>query len=152
MVNFATERLSDILPEAELLWRKHWQETEGYRDAQGYHPDVAQFLNLDRLGWFLEFTARDDGRLVGHLAFIVHKGRHTSRLSAIEDYFYLLPEYRGGGNGMKLLQYAIEQLKARGCASIGMSSKLAVDISPLLKKAGFTHVANLWSMNVEENL
>lgn len=153
MVNFALERISDILPEAEELWRLHWEETEApYRGVQGYSPDIAQYMNLDRLGWFAEFTARDNGRLVGHLGFIVHRGRHTRRLGAIEDYFYIRQEHRGGGNGMKLLKFAIDNLKSRGCTSIGMSSKVTHDISPLLKKAGFSHVAELWTMNVEENL
>ena len=110
------------------------------------------YRRLDGLDWFAQFTARADGRLVGHLGFIVHKARHTGRLSAIEDYFYLRSEHRGGGNGRKLLEFAVATLKGRGCAAIGMSSKVTHDISPLLVKSGFKQVASLWMMNVEENL
>lgn len=151
-VDFAVERLRDMLPEAEELWRLHWQETEGYRDAQGYKPNLEQFLMLDDVGWFVVFTAREAGRLAGHLAFIVHVGRHTSKREAIEDYFYIRKEFRGGGNGRALLEFAVKELKARGCAGIGMSSKVTNDISPLLKKTGFKEVASLWMMNCEENL
>lgn len=152
MITFAIERLSEMLPEAEELWRLHWQETEGYRDVQGYAPDIEQYRRLDSLGWFAQFTARHDSRLVGHIGFIVHKARHTGRLNAIEDYFYLRPEYRGGGNGRKLLEFSVAALRGRGCAGIGMSSKVTHDISPLLEKLGFKRVASLWCMNVEENL
>ena len=141
-----------MLPEAEELWRLHWEETEGYRNAQGYKPNLEQFLSMDKLGWFVVFTARQDGRLVGHLAFIVHTGRHTSKLEAVEDYFYVRKEHRGTGAGRKLLEFAVATLKGRGCAGIGMSSKVTHSISPLLQKAGFKEVASLWMMNVEENL
>lgn len=153
MILFALEPLSVILPEVEELWRLHWQETEGYRDVQGYAPDIAQFMQMDKLGWFAEYTARDNGRLVGHLGFIVHNSRHSRhRMSATEDFFYLRREYRRGMTAMQLLRFAVKSLKERGCSAIGMSSKLTNDISPLLKRAGFSQCASMWMMNVEENL
>lgn len=152
-LTYAVESLRDVLTEAEQLWHQHWQETEGYREQQGYNPDVEQFLRLDELGWFKEYTARDaSGRLVGHLGYIVYKSRHTQRPTAIEDYFYLVPEARRGLNAVKLIRFAVNDLKAQGVCEVGMSSKLTNDITPLLKRVGFKHVAQFWMMNIETNL
>lgn len=152
MLTFQKERLKDCLDEVKPLWFSHWKETEEYRDVQGYEPDESQFLYMDELGWFAEYTARNDGKMVGHVGFIVHKSRHTSKKTAIEDYFYILPEARHGMTAIKFLRFAIDDLKKTGCADIGMSSKLTNDIEPLLKRAGFKPVAKLYMMNVMENL
>jgi GNAT superfamily N-acetyltransferase len=152
-LTYALESLETILVEAMHLWKAHWDETEGYREVQGYDPDLAQFIYLDRNNMFREFTVRDEfGKLVGHLGYILHNSRHTKRKAASEDFFYLLPEHRQGMNAMKLLRFAVAQLKDDGCVEIGMSSKLTNDIAPLLKRAGFKHVAQYYMMNVEENL
>lgn len=149
---FARERLQDIANEVASLWRAHWQETEGYRHVQPYEPDFMQYARMEQNGMFAEYTARIDGKLVGHIGYIIHKSRHTSKLNAVEDYFYLLPEARRGFWALQLLRYAIADLKRIGCAQIGMSSKLTNDIRPLLKRVGFEHVAEFHVMNVPENL
>lgn len=148
---FAIERLGQMLPEAFSLWEAHWQETEGYRAEQGFRPNLEQYLAMEARGQFVEFTARgEDGRLVGHLGFVLHQSRHTCRPNAIEDYFYLAPEARKGLNALALLRYAVHELRALGMAQIGMSSKLTNDIEPLLRRAGFQCVAKLYTMDVLE--
>jgi hypothetical protein len=141
---FAMEKLRDIMSEVRPLWTMHYAETEGYRQ-QPMKPDEAQFLRMEESGMWRQFTARNAvGALVGHMGFIVHTNRHTSTKTAVEDYFYLLPEHRAGFNAVRFLRYVIGQLKAEQCAQIGMSSKLTNDITPLLKRVGFKHVANFF--------
>lgn len=148
-MKFALERLADILAEVEELWHAHWKETEGYRDSQGYNPDHKQYLRVEAQGAFLEYTARDEeGKLAGHVGYILHVSRHTSKLNAVEDYFYMRPECRGRGAASGLLRFAIADLQRRGCKQVGMSSKLTHDIEPLLAKVGFKHVAKFFVMEV----
>ena len=152
-LTYAVEKLETIIPEVMRLWKMHWDETEAYRELQGYNPDLPQFIRLDRMDAFREYTARDEsGKLVGHLGYILHTSRHTGHKAASEDFFYLVPEHRKGMNAMKLLRFAVEQLKQEKCAEIGMSSKLTNEIEPLLKRAGFNCVAKYYMMNVAENL
>ena len=146
VVTFAVERLKDILPEMEELWRLHWQETEGYRDALGYNPDVRAFRAFDEAGMFREYTAREAGRLVGHIGFIVFKSRHTQTLTAGEDFFYFRPEARRGVLAVQFLRYALAQLRAEGVEAVTMSSKLSNDIDPLLKRVGFDLVAKQYQL------
>lgn len=151
-LTFQAEPLRDIIAEAEVLWRAHWLETEGYRHSQPYDPDNAQYVRMDECGMFRQYTGRIDGELIAHLGYITHKSRHTSRLNAIEDYFYVTPKARLGWTAMQLLRFAVADLKSRGCVQIGMSSKLTNDIDVLLRRAGFEHVGNFYVMNVTENL
>ena len=150
MVTFAVESLSAILPEAEELWRLHWQETEGYRDALGYCPNLDSFAGYDRAGMFREFTVRESGKLIGHIGFILFKSRHTQVLTAGEDFFFIRKEARRGGLGLQLLRFALAALKREGIQHVTMSSKLAVDIEPLLKRVGFQFVAKQYSLILKE--
>jgi len=148
---FAVENIEACLAskETDVLWEAHWLETEGYRESQGYCPDRPQYIFSERHDGFLYFTARHDGRLVGHLGYLIHKSRHTSKLNAVEDFFYFSPDARQGFTAINFMRYAVRVLKACGCKQIGMSSKLTNDIEPLLKRAGFEYVAKFFVLNVE---
>lgn len=150
MLVYGVEPLSETLPEVQELWRMHWQETEGYRDELGYDPDVIAYVNMDRRGMWRQYTARDEGRLAGHVGFMLFSSRHTRAQTAGEDYFYLRKDYRGSGVATKLLTFALERLKVEGVKHVTMSSKLAVDIQPLLERVGFKFVAKQYSLIFEE--
>lgn len=144
---FATERMSECMPASADLHADHWRETEGYREQDGYCPDYEQFWQMERHHQFVYFTVRDEGKnLVGHLGFIIHKSRHTSQIEAVEDFFYLKPEARKGMTASGLLRTAVAWLRECGIKNIGMSSKLTNDIDPLLRRAGFVKVANLYTL------
>ena len=148
-LNFSAESLRELFPEVAPLWRAHWDETEGYRAKdEPYAPQLDQFARLDECGMWRQFCARDeaDGRLAGHLGYIVHRCRHTGVMNAIEDYFYLLPAYRRGMNALALIRFAVHELRREGVQRIYMSSKATHDIAPLLKRAGFKQVATFWQL------
>lgn len=145
-VLFAQESLVASFVEATFLWKAHWDETEvGYRKFP-MKPDYKQFGSLETNKMSRYFTARVDGKLVGHLYFIVHTNRHTQTKTAVEDFFFFLPEHRRGSDAIKLLRYAVDQLRAEGVEQVGMSSKLTgkKNIDPILKRVGFRHVANFF--------
>lgn len=145
-MDIAIENLPDVFPEATALWGRHWVETEQPYRGVPMNPDYEQFTKLHEAGWARYFTAREDGKLVGHLFFIVYKNRHTQTKTAIEDFYFFLPEYRRGSSAIKLLKYAVDTLKAEGCVQVGMTSKLTSGrgIDPILKRVGFSHVANFY--------
>lgn len=148
---FAVERMTDCIARGETqpLNAAHWDETEGYRHSQGMKVNYQSYVSMEGCGQLLYFTARRDGKLVGHLVYIVYTNRHSSTLTAVEDFFYFIREERAGYTAVSLLRYAIRVLKACGCKEIGMSSKLTNDIDALLKRVGFKHVANFYTMNAE---
>lgn len=145
-MKFGVESIALCMADAAIMHAMQWKETEGYRASDGYCPDYAQFLQMERNKQFVYFTVRDDEHIVGHIGYIIHKSRHTSQWEAVEDFFYLKPEARKGMTASGLLRYAVEWLKNMGIVNIGMSSKLANDIDPLLRRAGFKKVAYFYTL------
>lgn len=143
VLTYQCERLQDIIEEVRPLWIAHYEETEGYRE-QVLRPDEPQFFRIEDAGMWRQFTARDHGKLVGHLGYIVHQDRHNSTKCATEDFFYFLPSHRKGLNAVSFLRYVIQSLKMEGCEQIGMSSKLTHDIDVLLRRVGFQQVAKFY--------
>lgn len=150
MLKLALERLSDVLHEVEELWRLHFQETEGYRHSLGYNPDKEGFLSYDRGGMFRLFTARIDGRLVGHLGFLVYPSRHTQTRTANEDFFYVRQEHRGAGVAADLLRFGLLELRDEGVDQVTFSDKQPSDLEPFLKKFGFKFVSKQYSLVFKE--
>jgi hypothetical protein len=146
-LTFAVATIDASPAETEALWALHWEETEvQYRKAPMNH-NWTQFAEYEKAGQALYFTARLDGKLVGHLYYFVYTDRHTQTLHAVEDFFFMTPEVRKGFNAAKFIRFAVTVLKGVGCLEIGMSSKLTGrDIAPLLKRAGFRHVANYYTL------
>lgn len=150
VIKLALERLSEILPEVEELWRLHFQETEGYRHALGYNPDKEGFLAYDRTHMFRLYTARDGGRLVGQLGFIVFRSRHTQTRTAGEDFFYVRHEHRGAGVARELMDFALSDLRAEDVDQVTFSDKQPSDLEPFLKKFGFKFVSKQYSLVLRE--
>lgn len=147
MLTFGEERLEAALEEVQELWQLHFQETEGYRHALGYSPDVEAFLKFDRGGMFRLYTIRnEEHRLMGQIGFIVHKSRHTQTRTADEDFWYVREEARGKGAASRLLGFALAKLRAEGVQQVVVTDKLPRDLGPLVKKFGFEQVARQYSL------
>ncbi len=149
-VALGRERLADVLPEVEELWRLHFQETEGYRHSLGYDPNKEGFLAYDRSGMFRLYTAREEGRLVGHAGFIIFRSRHTQTQTAGEDFFYVRNESRGWGLATSLLRFALEDLRSEGIDQVTFSDKQPSDLEPFLKRFGFKFVSKQYSLVFKE--
>ena len=115
-LTFQVEPLTDAWPELVEMHQQHWREIEAHRGP--FAPELERYLVHERLGGFVLFTARDDGRLVGSLGVFLIPSRHTQRLIASEDYLYLRPEYRRGWNAAKLIATAEQYCWNRGAEEI----------------------------------
>lgn len=145
---FAKEPLLQAASEACALFVAHWEETEAAYRPRQLRPDWPQIERMVEAGWVRFFTARVDGALVGHLCFVVFPSRFTSTITASEDFFFLLKDFRRGMNAIKLLRFAVQALRDEGVGEICMSSKLTAghDIGPILRRVGFRHVADSYVM------
>lgn len=145
-MTFALERLSDILPQVEELWKEHFDETEGYRHALGYNPNRESYLSYDRAGTLRLYTAREGGRLVGQVGFLIYRSRHTQTMTAAEDFFYVRPEARGKGVATKLFRFALQDLRDEGIEQATASEKLDDDARRVFEKVGFKCVGRQYSL------
>lgn len=142
---YQVERMVDVLAEIKALHANHWDETEMYRAEVGFDPDYAQYIAIDRAGGFLLVTARQAGVMVGYFMIVLHVSRHSSKLVAAEDAFYLKPTHRRGFALLKMLRFTEDCCRRVEAKQITLSEKLTHLIGPVLTRAEFTHCGNLWT-------
>lgn len=68
------------------------------------------------------FTARDDGELVGNCTMYLVQSMHTQRLKAMEDTWFLKPEYRKGRNAIEFYRYVEQEMIRRGATKCHMTA------------------------------
>ncbi len=122
MIVFALEPLEQAWNECVDLAAAHWMETERYRHDQPFNPVFERYNQYAKLGWYLQFTARDDGRMIGFCGMYLTPSMHTQELIATEDTWFLLPEYRGKGRTfIRFHDFITQELVRRGAVEISMT-------------------------------
>lgn len=134
---FALEPLEACWDELILLYAAHWKETEGYRHGQPFDPRFERYNEYNRLGWFLMFTARDEGKLVGNAGIYMVPSMHTQQMIATEDTWFLLPEYRKGRNAWRFYNFIEAECWSRGAVEITFTAKPTTRVGPMLERLNF---------------
>jgi len=126
--------------EAEPLFMVHFDELALHKDVMPMGCDHEFYFNLERNNFLLVLTARRDGRLVGYYVGIVighHPHNKQGGKVSTTDMFYVLPEERKGGAGVKLLRFAENELRAQGVKKATISTKLHFENGALLDALGW---------------
>lgn len=146
--SIAVVPLSLRLPETVLMWKAHWDE-QGEEEARGlvFNPDIEGFLEAERRGWFAYIAVQQNGILVGHFGLSFSKNRQTNLMVAGDDFLYLAPEHRKGLLASRLIRFARDLAFEKGAVEFGISFRTfgSVDLSPLLRRNGMAHIANVYS-------
>lgn len=129
------ENFEAMSAQASGLIALHWQELYG---AGGFRTDYGGMIEMEKTGNFAYFTLRtDEGELAGHAGFQVMRSPFYGVLSAIDIFYYVLPQHRGGFGICKLLKLAGQMLKVKGVQQIMISHKKEQDIGVLIERSGF---------------
>jgi len=140
-VTFQMEKLGGAeLLHAELapLLEAHYQELTLNKDVVKLDPDWDTYFALQKRFALAVYTARDAQRLVGYNAFFVSRHLHYRDLIvAVNDVFYLHPDYRRGAIPLRFLRYAERQLKERGAHKLAYHFKASNNFGPLLQRLGY---------------
>jgi GNAT superfamily N-acetyltransferase len=136
------ERIEDVLEELKPVHAAHWQETERYRHGIALNPDYNYMINAERTGRFMLFTVRNDDGLVGNCMMYLSRSTHTQRWVAEEDTIFILPEYRKGRLGVRLIRYVEDVLRNMGVTEIRVTVKTVNDVGRLLTHLGYNHTGN----------
>lgn len=111
-VLFAEPNLADLL-------RAHWEELAVTKEDCPLDPDFKRFVELEDLGIFKVWAARDGATLAGYLAWFIQPHLHyRSTLHAVEDLFLLSAPYRRGLAGYRMFTSvfdALRELSVRRC-------------------------------------
>jgi hypothetical protein len=147
-VIFAVEPLQDAWDEVVGLARKHWNETQGYRHNQPFNPVFERYNQYAKAGWYLQFTVRDEGRLVGYGGAYIVPSMHTQRLIAQEDTWYLLPEYRRGLLAVRFFRFMEEECVKRGAEEVSLTVPEGIGTGVLCERLGYRKVAVGYSKQI----
>lgn len=144
MLSFNIEPLEKCWNEVMVLASQHWAETEGFRRGEPFAPSYARYSECERIGFFLAFTARDVEKLAGYAGMYVTQSMHSQARIAVEDMWFLSPEYRKGTNAIRFIKYAEGALATRGVTAIQMSAKISNGAGRLLDYLKYTPVSTLY--------
>jgi GNAT superfamily N-acetyltransferase len=138
--------IEDIRP----LHEAHYAETETKYKHHKVGVNYEHMSKCDENGTMKCFGARlvDTEQLIAYLFVYITKSAHDSSLGAVEDAYYIMPEYRGSGLARRLLQFSEKRLKELGVDYFYMSSKAPVggpNLGMFLETEGFKATAVMYS-------
>lgn len=147
---FSIEKVRDVIDELMPLWEAHWKETEMYREGQGFNMDVDRYIKYNDVGYYILYTARHSGKLVGNFGAYLSTSMHTKQIIATEDTLFLLPKYRKGFTSMRFIRFVETDLASRGAAEMSITVK-SKDVGKLCEFVGYKLVAYQYSKSIEDN-
>ena len=149
MLTFAIEPVETSWDEMLELARSHWHETMQWQHGkQALNPKKGRYLQYGQMGCFFQFTARDNGKMVGYAGMYILPSMHTQQLIATEDTIFLLPEYRHGRNALRFFQYVEQECAKRGAREISATTKPGTGAGRILEHLGFTLVNYQYSKHL----
>jgi GNAT superfamily N-acetyltransferase len=136
---YRQEFIDDIYEDCQPLIQQHWEEIALNQDAIKLNPNWDAYKQLEGIGAFRIFTARDGGKLVGYFAVFVEPNLHyQDHLFARNDVLFLHKDYRKGFCGIKLIRFAEKCLKDDGVSVLVINTKTHRDFSSVLARLGFS--------------
>jgi len=136
-IYYQAERVSDLWDEAEPLLQAHYAEIAHYQDIP-LDPDKDAYRALEAAGQLRCYTVRDRARLAGYVVFIVRQNMHyKGSLQANQDVLFVLPEYRAGLIGIRLIKEAERRLAAQGVQVVYHHAKRTNKVGELLGRLGY---------------
>ncbi len=149
LIQFAIEPLKSAWDEIIELGKMHWAETQQYRHNQPYNPRYDRYAPYANSECYIQFTARDEGKLVGFCGVYIVPSMHTQSLMATEDAWYLHPDYRRGWNAVSMFRFMEEECKRRGVVEISLTTPMGLNSGVICKRLKYTPIATVWSKRVE---
>jgi GNAT superfamily N-acetyltransferase len=148
---FRRERLAPILREILPMLRKDWEENGIDRDQVPFSLDIDRYLSYDLVGVLQIVTARTAaGSMVGYVFAAVHPHiDHSGMGWALLTWYWIYPEYRGGGIGQAMVEAMIAFLRSARVAVVEATEKVSAQHG-LFGRLGFTPVDTVWRKILED--
>jgi hypothetical protein len=144
-ISFQVDDWMQCLDQFKQVCVDHYDEIETLKDFP-LDPDYDTFEAIYRAGKMVYITAKDEGKLVGYMVFFITPHMHSKNcLTAHEDIYFLMPEYRKGRNGIKMFKLAEDYLKSIGVDLIISATKIKFDYSSLFKYLGYKPIDKVFT-------
>lgn len=131
------EKWADIKHELIPLIADHWAECnkdprEPFNIDEGHYDGLAQAKTL-----FIT-TARENEKLAGYVANVIFKNFNSKDvLVSFEMGWYVKPDFRNNGLGIRLLLQAVDDMKSLGVQKMYCAIPPDESLSPILKRFGW---------------
>jgi GNAT superfamily N-acetyltransferase len=124
-----------------------WAHREIFGETRVLGDFLGAYRHLDRLGILKWFSARDHGRTIGIITFLVTRSlHHAGHHDATHNIFYVRPEYRGW-IPVGLLRFAERRLGAMGVDTIFMGDRLTHYTRPrgaIYQRMGYEEIERIY--------
>lgn len=149
-MDFAHESYVSVKNQIKPLIQEHWKEIALHQDDIKLEPNWNTYSRLADQGALRVYTARKSGELVGYFVCIVMPSLHYMRhLFANNDILFLKKSERKGTAGIRLIKFAVAELKNEGVTLINVNVKKKQDFGKVLEHLDFEHVEDLWQLKVK---
>lgn len=143
---YQVEPYDQCIGEIAKLLPQHYEEIAVNKDRIPLDPDYDAYKAMAYAGQLHMVTCRLDGEVVGYIVGFVRPHYHyKSTLHCYTDVYWLHPDHRRGGMGIKLFQHYEETLKKRGVVRMYCSCKTFLDLTPLMERLGWTHIEHTFA-------
>ena len=129
-----TEAWSDI----EELAKTNYYEVDQRAEDHELSVVESSYKALEQLGSHFFVVAYKNDKAVGYCSMLVTVNPHTGLLQATCDVLYVLPELRGYGVGMDLIEAAEKRSVELGAKYLQFTFKYGADVKNLIEALGFT--------------
>jgi GNAT superfamily N-acetyltransferase len=144
-ITYSQEPWSAYRAECEHLWARHHAEVEADMGME-FRPREEVYTHAEAAGALLIIVARNDGEPIGYAVFVIqYHTHHADVLCGFEDRYYLLPDYRKGWAGVRLIGAALDALRERGVQRWYACTKVSKNVGPVLRRLGGVHTDELYS-------
>lgn len=140
------ESLTSVKEDLKPLLQKHWEMVALNQGKIKLNPDWKEYARLDAAGILRIFTAREDDKLVGYCVLLVSQSIHyKDHKFASNDVVFVLPEYRSGATGYKLIKYAEDHCKTDDVSLMMINTKVHIPFDSLMIGMGFDLIERIYS-------
>ena len=136
-VTFQVENVDAVRQDGLPLLDRHYEEIAQFKDVQKLDPDWEVYYRLEQQEKLWVLTARSGPDMVGYIVMLLTRDMHyRTLLRATEDIHFILPEYRKGLLGYKLLARMKQAMREKGVHTITLRSKANADHGLLFRRLG----------------
>jgi len=140
MITFQEESyIVMFTPEFWEMAKKHYREVGGFKDSNKIKLSVnwGMYKLLGKQNRIAMFTAKEDTKLIGYNFYIIANHPHyQNAIIAEADSVYVIPKFRKGFIGYKLIKYSVKCLLDRVDA-ITLNMHIEHKFDSIAKRLGF---------------
>lgn len=152
MITYDIEDYTDELyEELMVVLHKHYKEVEPYADKIPLNPHPDYYRTLADLDSLALIIARDGERIIGYSAFTITPHPHSKdHILAINDFIYVIPDYRHTEVFPELLKVTDEYLKSVDVSISTYNFKKHIPCEDIMDHMGYKQVEVVYMKLMDE--